>query len=159
MSERTDKNGGEVAVREGLAASHFGPDRRALKLADTRLKLKDRGHVEATLAALNAAERSAAVAAKVAKWIFWAVAAAAVTAISLMHALIPPSEDLCKQSWSLPVIKPIRLAQEMLVGVALHQKGRQEFRAEIDEKALFAALPKKWVEGGVGFPRIHGHIR
>ena len=40
------------------------------------------------------------------------------------------------------------LAEMMLVGVALHQKGRQEFRAEIDEKALFAALPKKWVEGG-----------
>lgn len=40
------------------------------------------------------------------------------------------------------------LAEMMQIGAALYQKGRQEFRAEIDEKILFAALPKKWVEGG-----------
>lgn len=35
------------------------------------------------------------------------------------------------------------LAQMMLVGGALYQKGCKEFRAGIDEKALFAALQKR----------------
>jgi hypothetical protein len=35
------------------------------------------------------------------------------------------------------------LAEMILVGAALYQKGRQEFRAGIDEKALFAALQKR----------------
>ena len=40
------------------------------------------------------------------------------------------------------------LTEMMQIGVALHQKGRQEFRAEIDEKALFAAPQKRRNEGG-----------
>src|ERR1700730_152607 len=80
----TDKNGGETALREGLAVDHFGADWRTLELAETWLKLKDQGHVEATLSALIAAERSAVAAAETAKWTFWAVAAAAVTAIYLL---------------------------------------------------------------------------
>jgi hypothetical protein len=36
----------------------------------------------------------------------------------------------------------------MVVGVAPYQQGLKEFRAVIDEQTLFAALPKKWVEGG-----------
>jgi hypothetical protein len=40
------------------------------------------------------------------------------------------------------------LAEMMQIGVALRQKGRQEFRAEIDEKALFAAPQKRRNEGG-----------
>lgn len=40
------------------------------------------------------------------------------------------------------------LAQMIVVGVAPYQQGLKEFRAVIDEQTLFAALPKKWVEGG-----------
>jgi hypothetical protein len=88
-----DKNGGETALREGLAASRFGADKRTLELAETWLKLKGQGQVEATLAALIVAERSAMAEEKAAKWTFWAVAAACGTAIILMQALIPLCEN------------------------------------------------------------------
>jgi hypothetical protein len=81
-----DKNGGETVLREGLAVGRFGADRRALELAETWLKLKDQGQVEATLAALIITEHSAMAAEKAAKWIFWAIAAACGTAIILMQA-------------------------------------------------------------------------
>lgn len=40
------------------------------------------------------------------------------------------------------------LAALVAIGVALYQKGFKEFRAGIDEKALFAALQKRRDEGG-----------
>jgi hypothetical protein len=89
----TDKNGDEKALRKGLAARRFGANRRTVEPAETWLKLKDRGHVEATLAALNVAERSATAAEKAAKWTFRTVAAACGMAIILMQALIPQYDN------------------------------------------------------------------
>jgi hypothetical protein len=63
-----DKNGGETALREGLAVGRFWADRRTMELVETWLKLKDQEYVEAILATHIIAELSAMAAEKTTKW-------------------------------------------------------------------------------------------